>query len=194
MLFEYQGKPIAKARHRMFRNIAYDPQSKLKNKIIKEFASQFQREGHLKPLEGAIAATVDIRHPIPVSWSKKRKIERLGKYVTSKPDVDNICKFALDVLNKIAYHDDAQISSLITQKIYSDNPGVTITLEPINEAFMIDEHAITYKDKLSQNDIDYLIKKANRLGLAGRQIAHVYEREENTEKHIYFAVEGIKEK
>jgi len=131
MIYSYEGKPIAKQRHRFFRGFAYDPQSKTKNKVIKEFAKQFQQQGYLKPLEGAITANIDIRHQIPKSWSKKRKIAVLTgneSYVTSKPDIDNVIKFYFDVLNKIAYHDDAQIVTLISQKKYSEDPGVTITL------------------------------------------------------------------
>ena len=118
----------------MFRNIAYDPQSKLKNEVKAEFAKQFQSQGGLKPLEGAIYAAVDIRCPIPVSWSKKRKISVLtgtDNFVTSRGDLDNYIKFVFDVLNKIAYDDDSQIVALTAKKTYSGNPGVTIELTEI---------------------------------------------------------------
>ena len=44
-----------------------------------------------------------------------------GKYsdsdwVTKKPDSDNIIKIVLDGLNKVAYHDDAQICKLSFEK------------------------------------------------------------------------------
>jgi len=168
MKFYQAGKPLAQQRHRMFRNIAYDPQSSIKKKINAEFTKQFQRQGYLKPVDGAISATVTILHPIPQSWSKKHKasvLTGMDNFVTSRTgDIDNICKLYFDVLNKLAYKDDAQIVSLFSQKRYSEIPGVEINLSKI-EGDMINEHAITYKNEISIEDLNYLVKKANRLGL-----------------------------
>ena len=191
MRFSHEGKPIAKARHRMFRNIAYDPQSKTKNKMKAVFALQFQSQGYLKPLEGAIIAQVDIRHPIPISWPKKRKIT--ANYKTSRPDIDNCVKFYFDVLNQIAYNDDSQIVSLTSQKTYSENPGVEITLSRLEDS-MVNEHVITYKDNPSIEDLNYIVKKGNRLGLTNRQILRVFKEEDEDGTHVYFAVDGLKEK
>jgi len=193
MKFILEGKPIAKQRHRFARGFAYDPQSRTKNKVIKLFKEQFQQQGCLKPLEGAIFANMDIRYPIPSSWSNKRKIEAVGKYVITKPDNDNCEKFYWDCLTKISYSDDAQIAANFTQKRYSDDPGVTVNLTKLGDD-MIDEHAITYKDELSIEDLNYLVKKANLLGLSNRKVFSVYEEKRNGETHIYFAVEGMKEK
>jgi len=189
----YEGKPLAQQRHRMFRNIAYDPQSAIKKKINAEFAKQIKAQGDLKPLEGAILATVTILHPIPKSWSKKRMEKANGQFITSRPDIDNICKLYFDVLNKLGYHDDSQIVALFSEKKYSKNPGVEITLNSLEEN-MINEHAITYKDTLSAEELDYLAKKANRLGLLNRQLVRAYQEEDSEGKHIYFSVERIKEK
>jgi len=193
MKLYHEGKPLAQQRHRMFRNIAYDPQSSLKKKINAQFAKQIQAQGDLKPLEGAISAIVTISHPIPKSWSKKRIEKANGQFVTSRPDIDNICKIFFDILNKLGYHDDSQITALFTQKKYSKNPGVEIELSSIEDD-MVNEHAITYKDILTAEDLDYLAKKANRLGLLNRQLVRAYQEEDSEGKHIYFSVEGIKEK
>lgn len=190
MRFYHQGNPIAKQRHRMANGIAYDPQFKEKNKMKMEFASQFRSQGYLNALEGPIAAEVKVRYQIPKSWSKKRKIT--ANYKTSRPDLDNIIKFVLDVLNQIAYKDDAQIVSLLSQKKYSDKPGVEIILFKIEDT-MIEEHALEYKDKLSLEDLNYLIKKANRLGISGREIERVYRKESQDSLHIYFSADGLKE-
>ena len=132
MKFIHKGKPIAKQRPRFANGIVYDPQDKLKRLMKFEFANQLRQQGSLKALEGAISACVDIKYPIPKSWSKKRRIEALDSFVTVKPDVDNITKFFLDVLNQIAYHDDSQIAKVYAQKTYSDDPGVRIVLTEIN--------------------------------------------------------------
>ena len=133
MKFIYKGKPIAKQRPRFARGIAYDPQSSINKKIKIEFASQFRSQGCLKALEGAISAQIDIQCPIPKSWSKKRRIEALDQFVTSKTgDIDNVIKQVFDNLNNIAYHDDAQIAKVYAQKTYSNDPGVRIVLTEID--------------------------------------------------------------
>ena len=55
---------------------------------------------------------------------------------------------------------------------------------------MLHEHAITYQDRLSIADLDYLTKKANRLGKSGREIVNVYEQNDNEGTHVYFDVVG----
>ena len=196
MKVSYEGKPIAKARHRMYRNIAYDPQAKLKNKIKSIFAAQFRSQGYLEPLKGAIAAKVDAKYPIPKSWSKKRQasvLTGIDNFVTSRPDLDNIEKFVFDTLNAVAYLDDSQIVSIKSQKTYSENPGVEVTLSRLEDT-MVNEHAITYREKLSLDDLDYIVKKANRLGLVNRNLVRVFQEEDVEGTHVYFEVDGLKEK
>ena len=62
--------------------------------------------------------------------SKKRKI---GDDVTKRPDLDNIIKIILDALNKVAYHDDAQISEVTCNKKYALNPKVEIKITPLKK-------------------------------------------------------------
>lgn len=61
-----------------------------------------------------------------------------GKYsdndwVTKKPDSDNIIKIVLDGLNKVAYHDDAQICKLSFEKKYSEIPRVEVKIKSLEE-------------------------------------------------------------
>jgi len=172
--------------------IAYDPQDKIKRKTKLEFTNQLRRQRRLKALEGPISVILDISYQTPKSWSKKRKIT--ANHKTSRPDTDNITKFFLDILNEIAYKDDSQVVELYAQKKYSDKPGVKITLFQLEGDSMVNEHAITYKDKLSLADLDYIIKKANRLGLDNRHLLRVSQEEDSEGTHIYFAVEKLREK
>ena len=57
---------------------------------------------------------------------------------------------------------------------------------------MLHEHAITYKDRLSISDLDYIVKKANKLGRSGRDIVRVHEELDNEGVHVYFDVMGMK--
>jgi len=56
---------------------------------------------------------------------------------------------------------------------------------------MLNEHAITYNDKISISQLDYLIKKANKLGKVGRDVMRVYQEEDNEGVHVYFEVQGF---
>jgi len=192
MLFYHQGKPVAKQRHRMAGNIAYDPQSKIKNALKFEFAKQHRDQGYLNALQGAIRAKVDVCCQIPKSWSKKRQLESLGRYVITRPDLDNYEKFYFDVLNGIAYKDDSQIVSIFSQKRYSYIEGVEINLTQLG-GIMINEHAITYKENVLVDDLNYLVKKANKLGLNNRQVVRVYQQEDEEGTHVYFEVDGLKD-
>lgn len=78
--------------------------------------------------EGPIALYLGNYIPMPRSWSTKRKNESEGLLVDKKPDVDNYVKFYSDVMNEIAYRDDAQISILVAEKRYSKFPRVEISL------------------------------------------------------------------
>ena len=53
---------------------------------------------------------------------------------------------------------------------------------------MRNEHAITYQDKIAMKDLDYLVKKANRLGMIGKEVVHVYQTEDSEGYHVYFEV------
>lgn len=55
---------------------------------------------------------------------------------------------------------------------------------------MLNEHAITYNEKISMKDLDYLVKKANRLGKSGREVINVYQQEDAEGFHVYFEVVG----
>jgi hypothetical protein len=55
---------------------------------------------------------------------------------------------------------------------------------------MLNEHAVTYKDKISMKDLEYIVKKANKLGRKGREIVHVYQQEDSEGIHLYFEVTG----
>jgi len=55
---------------------------------------------------------------------------------------------------------------------------------------MLNEHAITYTEKISMKDLEYLVKKANKLGKSGRDIIHVYQQEDAEGFHVYFEVTG----
>jgi Holliday junction resolvase RusA-like endonuclease len=80
---------------------------------------------------GAVVVCIKAHMPIPESWSKKKKASALegSIYPTAKPDIDNVCKLALDALNGVAWKDDASVVSIIGLKVFAATPGLEIRVE-----------------------------------------------------------------
>ncbi len=57
---------------------------------------------------------------------------------------------------------------------------------------MLHEHAITYVDRLSIQDLDYIVKKSNKLGRIDREVLRVHEEHDSEGNHVYFDVTGMK--
>lgn len=192
-----ESLPEAKKRHRSgIRNnrvVTYDPQKADKIKTKWDVAAKLREKGLLKPLEGPIEIYITSFYPWPKSWSKKRvkAAKESGSYKTSKPDVDNEAKWWLDILNGIAWKDDAQVVQSWSEKRYSDKPGIEITLQT-KEVHMKNEHAITIREKCSIEEISFLVKKANRLGKMNRDIYAIFSKDDGEGSHIYFEVDDLK--
>jgi Holliday junction resolvase RusA-like endonuclease len=86
------------------------------------------RMGMGDPFDCPLAVKVEALTPIPGSWSlKKQALAAAGEIAPgSNPDADNICKIALDSLNKVVWRDDSLIVSLLIVKRYSLTPLLRI--------------------------------------------------------------------
>lgn len=60
--------------------------------------------------------------PMPDSWSKKRKVEMLGKPHQQTPDIDNLCKAVFDAV----LENDAHIWKVSAEKIWANNGAIEI--------------------------------------------------------------------
>lgn len=120
--------PVPKARHRTARlpngkTIGYND-SKARGDIEKfiTYARPYFPE---KPLDGALSAYINVFLPIPNSWPLKKKTAAINGIImpmTSRSDIDNYCKMALDCLNGQMFVDDHQICRLMAEKHYSAAP------------------------------------------------------------------------
>lgn len=57
---------------------------------------------------------------------------------------------------------------------------------------MLHQHAVTYKDRLSIADLDYIVKKANKIGKNDGEVVRVHEESDEEGIHVYFDVQGLK--
>lgn len=85
-------------------------------------------QGPLELIEGPIHLDITFHMPIPLSWSKVKKVRMDGQPHVSKPDIDNLIKFSLDCMNGIVYSDDRFIWSINAKKVYSSIPRTHITI------------------------------------------------------------------
>ena len=190
----FKEKPIAKTRPRFNSKTkrAYSNQSNLVKAKKWEIAKQMREKGFERLVKQPLHATLTSYIPFPRSWTESRKNSLLGHPCITKPDTDNVLKFYCDVLNRIAYEDDAHICSLWGNKIYAHEGGVKINITPLVGDLMIQEHAKTIEKEISMVDLEYLIKKAHKIGLSGRQLTRVYAQEDEEGKHIYFECQCMK--
>lgn len=125
--FKILGKPRGKQRPRMCvrfgKQITYTPkQTSEYEKLVKASYMAVSKMFFKKdiPLEIDITAFFNGKYS-DSDWA------------TKKPDSDNIIKIVLDGLNKVAYHDDAQICKLSFEKKYSEIPRVEVKIKSLEE-------------------------------------------------------------
>lgn len=90
----------------------------------------YQLRHHYKgdPLDAAVGVEVRFRMPIPKSL--KNKVQP-GQLHTKKPDIDNLIKGLFDAVNGLLWVDDNRVASMQVSKVYSDDPGIDLIIEPI---------------------------------------------------------------
>lgn len=87
-------------------------------------------------LDGPLEAVLEMRFPVPASWSKAKRARALAgaEWHTSKPDADNVAKAVLDACNGVVFRDDSQVVILIATKAFSETPGVRVVIREVQTA------------------------------------------------------------
>ena len=126
--FVVLGDPQGKARPRVVSGHAYTP----KNTARYERSIRMAYPGAPFPDKMPLEISIHAVFSVPKSASKKARTEMLAGKVrpTKKPDCDNIGKAVMDALNRVAYHDDAQIVCVTIDKVYGEVPCLIIELRP----------------------------------------------------------------
>ena len=62
---------------------------------------------------------IEFHMPMPKSWSKKKKLEMIGRYHTVTPDLDNLIKSCVGALFSKTERDDACVYSIVAKKVWS---------------------------------------------------------------------------
>jgi Holliday junction resolvase RusA-like endonuclease len=81
------------------------------------------------PMDGPIRLEVEWRFP-------KGKSHKNNEWRISKPDTDNLQKALKDVMTRLGYWvDDSRVCHELVAKIWSDDPGIWIKYESLEERY-----------------------------------------------------------
>ena len=133
--FFVPGAPVGKGRPRAARRgagvVMLTPDKTAGYEALVAAAASNAMRAEAGPLfTGPLEAVLEMRIPIPASWSKAHKAAALAgtELPTSKPDIDNVVKAILDACNGVVFRDDAQVVMLVATKAFSDEPGVRVVI------------------------------------------------------------------
>ena len=137
--FFVPGTPVGKGRPRAARRgagvVMFTPEKTAGYEaLVAAMASNAMRAHQL--LDGPLEAVLEMRFPVPASWSKAKRARALAgvEWHTSKPDADNVAKAVLDACNGVVFRDDSQVVILIATKAFSEAPGVRVVIREVQTA------------------------------------------------------------
>lgn len=132
--FEILGNPVALKRHRTTKTgHTYDPSAKDKQNFI----AQCIQHKPDKLMEGPLRLTVVCHIQRPQSHYRTGASSHMLKhgssyYCEKRPDLSNLIKLIEDAMEGIFFKNDSQIAEYgESRKIYSDKPGIYITISTL---------------------------------------------------------------
>lgn len=130
MVFTVEGQPIGKGRPRFVRATGHTYTPDKTREYEQRIAEEYTRAGG-EIMNGYITVEIYAVYKIPTATSKLRKEQMLRGLIKPvvKPDIDNVIKIVLDGLNKVAYHDDKQVTKVVVTKAYGEEPYIEVKIE-----------------------------------------------------------------
>jgi len=128
------GHPTAWARSRPRPGGGYiNPQKQRDHTTALQVVAMQEMAGR-RPFDEPLRMDIEAQFEIPPSWSRRRREGALrgDERPAKKPDLSNILKQIEDAFNGIIFRDDALIVEYgRARKVYSDQPKVVVTIQPI---------------------------------------------------------------
>lgn len=118
------GEPISQGRPRVFRKGgAFDPcfNAKLQNR---EYLKA--KYPDVKPFYIPISVTFVFVYSFPASLSRKKRVTHFKK---TRPDLDNLDKYVMDMANGLLWEDDSLIVCKSSYKIYGESAATMIQID-----------------------------------------------------------------
>jgi Holliday junction resolvase RusA-like endonuclease len=129
-----RGPAVAKGRSPFSRKgFAYTPAATRKNEAHGRLAAQLAM-GDRTPLAGPVCLTALVELPILASWSKRRNAAAVVGSIcpTSRPDIDNYPKSAMDAINGIVVADDSLVVKVTVEKKFGVDPKLVLLVTPLS--------------------------------------------------------------
>lgn len=194
MRFVLDFDPKGKVRHRCRKNspIPYYPSDAKRHETEIKMAikTQMAQKSILKLSKQPLMASLYFGIPKGRSCSRSAYMQSMGYPCIKKPDVDNAAKLYLDAMNKLVYDDDACITHLWAEKYNSEQGHVIIDLMSIPQTYE-KQHLLSFKDDISESDLQILLKKGYQLGLARISLHKAFlEQDSKGKKHLFVMVGG----
>lgn len=170
-----RDSPVAQARSRFAyvngHSLVFDPQKDKKRAAARKISNQILENGFSGPLKGSLCveAVFTIQIPSGLNQIQKNKLLWDCQNICIKPDIDNLLKFYLDVMNGLVYEDDKQIVSVYAFKKVGVVPSVAIKvseIDPIPE--------VEVMNAISPEEFDMLLSDM-------KHIIDLIEKEKNTD-------------
>lgn len=126
--FIIPGEPMGKGRPKFSNGHAYTPERTRSYEDAVRYYYQAQCHYDPYPKDCALVVTIEAIFGLAASDSMKKRQAKLCGMLnpTKRADADNIAKIICDALNGIAYHDDAQVTTLNVVKRYGVEPCVKV--------------------------------------------------------------------
>jgi Holliday junction resolvase RusA-like endonuclease len=127
------GHAVAKGLPRVTRRgFVYTPAATRKYEAHGRMAAQLAMNGR-PPITGPVSLFALVELPVPASWSRRKSNAAIVSSVmpTTKPDLNNYLKSALDSINGIVISDDALIVQLEARKRYGVDPKLVLLITPL---------------------------------------------------------------
>lgn len=122
--FEVEGEVTGKQRPKVTTYGTYTP---AKTRHYEELVRlRYKQACKLPPAKGEVAVNITAYLTPAQSLSKKKKAELLKCNPLKTPDVDNIAKIVLDGLNKVAWDDDKQVTTLHVFKQWGETEHIQV--------------------------------------------------------------------
>lgn len=120
-------EPLSSPRPR-FRNNGKFVQTYMPNSYI-QHKENLRWQMPMLMIDNPIKLIIAFYFPLLKSWSKKKRLEMIGQYKKTKPDIDNLIKTVLDAGNNHLWLDDNQIVEIKSFKKYDEEAKIVIYLD-----------------------------------------------------------------
>lgn len=122
--------PVVASRPRVTRWSTFFPK---KYTQFKEDMLELTKDITYTPTEKLIYAQITFYVAMPKSWSKKKKLEKNGRFCDNNADIDNYCKAILDSLEGVYFENDKQVAMIRAMKYYSSSPRIEYIQTELND-------------------------------------------------------------